>query len=61
MKKILDLKKVLSDLELEGQGFGMIIGVTHTLHLGPFYYIAIICHLKHFRRQERSYFDLTSK
>ena len=32
-------KKVLSNLEPEGQGCGIIIGVTHLLLLAPFYYI----------------------
>ena len=40
MKKLLDLKKVLSNLELEGQGRGIIMRVTLPLFLGPFYYIA---------------------
>ena len=39
MKKLSDLKKVLSYLELEGQGRGIIMGVTHPLLLGPFYYV----------------------
>ena len=30
---------------------GLIMGVTHLLLLEPFYYIAIICHPKHFYRQ----------
>ena len=34
-------KKVLSNLEAEGQGCGIIMGVTHLLLLGPFYYIAL--------------------
>ena len=36
-----DLKKVLSNLEMEGQGRGIIMGLTHPLLLGPFYYIAL--------------------
>ena len=32
-------KKVFSNLELEGQGRGIIMGVTRLLLLGPFYYI----------------------
>ena len=32
-------KKVFSNLELEGQGRGIIMGVTHLLLLGPFYTI----------------------
>ena len=39
MKKLWDLKKVLSYLELEGQGRGIIMGVIRPLLLGPFYYI----------------------
>ena len=39
MKKIWDLKKVFSNLELEGQGRGIIIEVTHLLLIGPFYTI----------------------
>ena len=39
MKKLGDLKKVFSNLELEGQGRGIIMGVTRLLLLGPFYYI----------------------
>ena len=37
MKKLWDLKKVFSNLELEGQQFGIIMGVTRLLLLGPFY------------------------
>ena len=37
MKKVWDLKKVLSYPELEGQGRGIIIKVTRPLLLGPFY------------------------
>ena len=33
-------KKVFSNLELEGQGRGITMGVTLPLLLGPFYYIA---------------------
>ena len=40
MKKLQDLKKVLGNLELEGQGRGIIMGVIHLLLLGLFYYIA---------------------
>ena len=36
---ILNLEKVLSNLEPEGQGGGIIKGVTRLLLLGPFYYI----------------------
>ena len=39
MKKILDLKKAFSNLELEGQGRGIIMGVTRLLLLGLFYTI----------------------
>ena len=40
MKKLWDLeKKVLSNLELEGQGRGIIMRVTRLLLLGPFYTI----------------------
>ena len=39
MKKLRDLKKVLSNLEAEGQGRGFIMGVTRLLLLGPFYTI----------------------
>ena len=39
MKKIWDLRKVVSNLELEGQGYGIIMGVTPLLLLGPFYTI----------------------
>ena len=38
MKKSWDLKKVLSNLEAEGQGRGFIMGVTRLLLLGPFMY-----------------------
>ena len=41
MKKLLDLKKVLSNLEPEGQGPGILMGVTRLLLLGPFYYIGL--------------------
>ena len=51
MKKLWDLKKVLSYLELEGQGRGIIMGVTRPLLLGPFYYVFSLCHTKHFRCQ----------
>ena len=37
--KILDLKKVFSNLETEGQGRGTIMGLTRLLLLGPFYTI----------------------
>ena len=37
MKKLRDLKKVFSNLEPEGRGRGIIMGVT--LLLGPFYTI----------------------
>ena len=39
MKKLWDLKKVFSYLELERQGRGTIMGVTRLLLLGPFYYV----------------------
>ena len=39
--KILDLKKVFSNLETEGQGRGTIMGLTRLLLLGPFYTIQI--------------------
>ena len=39
MKKLWDLKKGFSNLELEGQGRGIIMGVTRLLLLGPFYTI----------------------
>ena len=39
MKKLWDLKKVFSNLELEGQGHGIIMWVTRLLLLGPFYTI----------------------
>ena len=35
--KFLDLKKVIINLEPEGQGHDIIMGVTGLLHLGPFY------------------------
>ena len=39
MKKLWDLKKVFSNLEPEGQGRGIIMGVTRLLLLGSFYTI----------------------
>ena len=39
MKRLGDLKKVCNNLELEGRGRGIIMGVTHLLLLGPFYTI----------------------
>ena len=39
--KVLDFKKVFSNLEPEGQGRGIIMGVTRLLLLGPFYTIQI--------------------
>ena len=39
MKKLWDLKNVFSNLELEGQGRDIIMGVTRLLLLGPFYTI----------------------
>ena len=36
---ILNLEKVFSNLEPEGQGDGIVMGVTRPLLLGPFYYI----------------------
>ena len=41
MKKLRDYKKILSNLELEGQGRGIIMGVTCLLLLWPFYYITL--------------------
>ena len=41
MKKLGDLKKVLSNLELEGQGRGIIMEVARLRLLEPFYYIAL--------------------
>ena len=38
-EKIMRFKKVFRNLELEGQGRGIIMRVTHLLPLGPFYYI----------------------
>ena len=38
MKKLWDLNKVLSNLEAEEQGRGIIMGVTRLLLLGPFMY-----------------------
>ena len=38
MKKLWDLKKGFSNLELEGQRHGIIMGVAGLLLLGPFYY-----------------------
>ena len=37
MKKLRDLNKGFSNLELEGHGWGIIMGVTRLLLLGPFY------------------------
>ena len=37
--KMLDLKKVFSNLEPVGQGRGIIMGLTRLLLLGPFYTI----------------------
>ena len=39
MKKLWDLKKAFGNLELEGQGRGIIMGVTCLLLLGQFYTI----------------------
>ena len=39
MKKLSDLKKVFSNQEPEGQGCGIIMGVTRLLLLEPFYTI----------------------
>ena len=39
MKKLWDLKKVFSNLEPEGGGRGIIMGVTRLRLLGPFYTI----------------------
>ena len=44
---IIRFKKVLSYLEQEGQGCGIIMGVTRLLLLGLFYYIGIITYAKH--------------
>ena len=38
-EKIMRFKNVLSDLELEGQGHGIIMEVTRPLLLGPFYLV----------------------
>ena len=52
MKKLWDLKKVLSYLELEGQGHGIIMEVTRPLLLGPFYILGKMAyHTKQIRRQ----------
>ena len=57
MKKLWDLKKVFSNLEPEGQGRGIVIGVTRLLLLGPFYtiqtqthqtFLGGVCILNHF-------------
>ena len=50
MKKLRDLKKGFSNLKLEGQGHGIIIGVTCLLLLGPFYTIQTETE-KHFEGQ----------
>ena len=39
MKKLWDFRKVLSYLELEGQGRGIIMRVTRPLVLGPIFYV----------------------
>ena len=39
MKKLWDFKKGFSNLQLEGQGWDIIMGVTRLLLLGPFYTI----------------------
>ena len=39
MKKLWDLKEGFCNLELEGQGRGIIMGVTRLLLLGPFYLV----------------------
>ena len=39
MKKLWELKNDLSNLEEEGEGRGIIMGVTRLLLLGPFYTI----------------------
>ena len=39
MKKLWDLKKGFSNLELEGEGWGIIMGVITLILLGPFYTI----------------------
>ena len=44
-------KSSVTYLEPEGQGRGIIMGVTRLLLLGPFYYIHVICQPKHFHRQ----------
>ena len=42
------MKKVLSKLDPEGQGRGIIMKVTRILLLGPFYYIALYWGLYNF-------------
>ena len=59
MKKLWDLKKVHSNLELEGQGCGIIMGVTRLLLLGPFYYIQT--NFLYFFAHDCSYKDASSK
>ena len=44
MKKLGDLKKVFSNLEPEGQGHGITMGVTRLLLLEPFYTILTQTH-----------------
>ena len=53
MKKLRDLKKVLSYLELQGQGRGIIMEVTRPLLVGPFYILLgkMAYHTKQIRRQ----------
>ena len=41
MKQARDLKIVLSNLEADGQGCGIIMGVTCLLLLGTFYYMVL--------------------
>ena len=41
MKKLWDLRKVLSTLEAEGQGCSIVMEVTRLLLLGSFYYISL--------------------
>ena len=44
MKKLCDLKNVFANLELEGQGRGIIMGVTLLLLLEPFYTVQTQTH-----------------
>ena len=44
MKKLWDWNKVFINLEPEGQGHGIVMGVTRLLLLGPFYTIQTQTH-----------------